>query len=403
MISSRTDADDRDTVRAVAGDPTTGNSGPVDSAERRASKLRGGFLIVVTGATVLGLFETVRGLLVAAYRGLDYSWQEAVIGNMPWWYIWALATPLILHLAHRFRLDRGSWRTGVLPHAVASLALSLGHLLVFSVIVYYSVSRGVLYQSLADQLAILIGQYLVSDVITYWAILGSYYAVVYSRRLRTEELESARLEGRITEARLEALRLELNPHFLFNSLNAVSALIQEGQPEGAVRMLARLGDLFRQTLDRKGDREVTLATELKLVSPYLEIERYRFGDRLAFRLDIAPDTARALLPSFVLQPLIENAIRHGIACKRGPGTVELISKRNGERLVVQVLDTGVGVSARRMKARGEGVGLSNTRARLQELYDEDWLLTLAERAEGGTEVTLSLPLRYAEHGDAHDA
>ncbi len=380
------------------------SSGPLepDAVGETERKSRLAPLVVLGIALLLGLFEATRGYLIGRGRGLDYSWHDALIANLPWWLLWALLAPAVFYLARRFRLDRGSWRTGLLPHLAASVALSAVHIAAAGTLIFYAVTRGTLYMDPLAQVERLAQQTLVTDVITYWAILGAYYALVYSRRLRHEESErgrlavrAAQLEARMTEARLAALRMELNPHFLFNALNAVSGLIQRDKPDRAVRMLARLGELFRQTLERGTDQEIRLEEELELLGVYLEIERIRFGDRLEVGLDVAPDTKGALVPSFILQPLVENAVRHGIASLPGPGRIDIGSRREGERLLLVIQDTGIGVVPGEERNARAGVGLSNSRARLAELYGEDWSLELRNRAEGGSELMLELPLRYA--------
>jgi sensor histidine kinase YesM len=222
---------------------------------------------------------------------------------------------------------------------------------------------------------------------------------VYSRRYREREsdtaqlaLRASRLEASLSRANLDSLRMQLNPHFLFNTLNAISVMAMKGERQGVVRMLTLLSDLLRLSLDHK-QQVVSLREELEILDRYLEIEYVRFRDRLILERDIDPEALDAEVPSLLLQPLVENAIRHGISRRPGPGVVRVEAEVRGDVVELRVLDTGPGVGG--VPAReGTGVGLANTRARLEQLYGSRQELTLATRAEGGACVTVRLPLRY---------
>jgi two-component system LytT family sensor kinase len=187
------------------------------------------------------------------------------------------------------------------------------------------------------------------------------------------------------------LRMELNPHFLYNALNAIAGLVRRQDGARAVEMLARLGTLLRLTLERDSGHEVTLGRELELLDLYLDIERTRFSDRLRVDLDVPAAMLEALVPAFVLQPLVENAIRHGIAPVPEPGWVRIAASAHGGTLAIEIADTGPGVPAE--ASRSQGVGLRNTRARLAQLYGGSAGLRLERGAAGGTIATLWLPFR----------
>jgi sensor histidine kinase YesM len=185
--------------------------------------------------------------------------------------------------------------------------------------------------------------------------------------------------------------MELNPHFLFNTLNAISALVRRGEHKEAVTMLARLGDLLRVTLERGGEQEIPLEKELEYLARYLDIERVRFRDRLSVETDVAEDSAHALVPTFILQPLVENAVRHGISRSSEGGRIRVSAHRaEDDRLVLTVADTGVGFSTAPGRLR-EGVGLKNTRARLDQLYGARASLAWENPPEGGARVTVTMP------------
>jgi LytS/YehU family sensor histidine kinase len=223
----------------------------------------------------------------------------------------------------------------------------------------------------------------------YWLILGIQAAFIYQRMYREERIAAAELEGRLTEARLEALRLQLHPHFLFNTLNAISAFV-EANPERARRMIARLGELLRRTLSGGAAAEVPLSRELDLLAPYLEIQRIRFGDRLSIELDVPDGTSDALIPALMLQPLVENAVEHGVKRTLDAARVRLSAKRSGDRLRVEIADNGPGPTS---SAEGVGVGLANTRARLAGLYGDAHRFELRPLESGGTVVTIELPFK----------
>jgi LytS/YehU family sensor histidine kinase len=213
---------------------------------------------------------------------------------------------------------------------------------------------------------------------------------LYYQGYRKSELRSAELAAKLAETQLQVLRMQLHPHFLFNTLNSIATLIHR-DPDGADRMTARLSDLLRLTLENVGVQEVPLARELEFLESYLEIERIRFSDRLMVRIDAAPDTLDASTPYLILQPLVENAIRHGIAVRSSPGCVIIRSTRNGEMLSLEVIDDGPGIRSEAVLRNG--VGISSTRARLEKLYSEAHRFELINAEEGGLVVKLAFPFR----------
>jgi signal transduction histidine kinase len=219
------------------------------------------------------------------------------------------------------------------------------------------------------------------------------YGIAYARQHRAREIAASRLETELAEARLAALKAQLHPHFLFNAFNSVSALLGR-DPAAAREMLARLESLLTLTLERAEAQEVPLAEELRVVEVYAGIEGVRFSDRLSVNVDVDRRLHGVLVPHLLLQPLVENAVKHGIAVRPGPGTIGVSARADGGRIVLSVTDDGPGASPDRA-SRGEGIGLANTRARLAQLYGSGASLAV-ESAEGrGTRVTVTLPLRHA--------
>jgi LytS/YehU family sensor histidine kinase len=235
------------------------------------------------------------------------------------------------------------------------------------------------------------------NFIVYWLVIWASHALNYYKRYRESELQASRLSAQLAEAQLQALKMQLHPHFLFNTLHSISSLLSR-DTEAARRMIARLGDFLRLTLENNGAQEVLLREELDFLKCYLDIEGIRFYDRLTVRLEIEPQTLSARVPNLILQPIVENAIRHGIAPRSVPGLIEIKSAREGERLRLEVRDDGPGlpleVGSGRLGRRG--IGLSNTQNRLRQLYGQDASLEMANDARGGLCVTLEIPFHHED-------
>jgi LytS/YehU family sensor histidine kinase len=226
-------------------------------------------------------------------------------------------------------------------------------------------------------------------VITYWIVLAVLRGMDSRRRLRDERLRNAQLETQLAQSQLQALRMQLQPHFLFNTLNAISALAL-ADPLQARQMIARLSDFLRLTLEERHAPQVPLSRELEFLRCYLDIQRVRFQDRLGTRLEVDDDTLRAAVPNLILQPLVENALRHGLLAKAEPGHLHVVGRRDGDQLVLRVDDDGLGLPP---DGASEGIGLANTRARLAMLFGGNARLDLQRRDGGGTRVELRLPFR----------
>ena len=362
--------------------------------------------LLILGFWILfGLLETTGTYFASKGTFAPLPIDTALLANMPFWLVWAMLTPVAFELAYRFKFREGQPVRFALTHFPAALLLSAMQMLIagsifwFAMRTHYYTYYPHMYElPITDFFAEMAQTYLIVDIIVYFAIIGGYYALDYHRRFRDRELEAARLEtqtaqlqARVTEARLAALRMELNPHFLFNTLNAIAALVRREENKQAVSMLARLGDLLRVTLERGGEQEIPLEKELEYLARYLEIERVRFHDRLCIETEVAEDAAHALVPTFILQPLVENAVRHGISRSTEGGTIRVMARRaEDDRLVLTVSDSGVGFRPRDGVVR-EGVGMKNTRARLEQLYGARASLGWENVPEGGARVTVVMP------------
>jgi signal transduction histidine kinase len=340
--------------------------------------------------TLIGLSFASQFYLASYKAGRPVTWGQAVGWSLGDWYVWAVMSLPIVQLARRFRFDDVKWGRNVAIHLAASAICSLAYMALRAGVGQAQSRWGGTPVSFAETFNPLLVKTFHFNLLIYWVIVSVSHAFDYYRQMQERELRAAELEKRLAQARLQTLQMQLNPHFLFNSLHAISALVHK-DADLADQMITRLSDLLRYALESTDAQEVPLRQELDFVRRYLEIEQTRFGDRLAVRLEIAPETLDALVPNLLLQPLVENAIRHGIEPRAKPGQIELRSRCENGQLLLEVRDNGVGLSPGRKLE--EGVGLSNTRARLKQLYGDRHRFALSEGPGGGLSVSLELPFR----------
>ena len=328
--------------------------------------------------------------------------RHALLSSLTLWWSWGLLTPLILWADRHIPVSSKQLARRVLAHFLPSLLVAslyvyvLGAIRAAFGINEWSGLAGI--RVLVDSLR---GLFLWNWLI-YWLILGAWQAYRYYHRYIAGELRLERLEKNFSEARLNALRMQLEPHFLFNALNTISSQV-ERDPKLARGMIEHLGDLLRLSLESKDRQEVPLAEEMAFLEHYLAIQKIRFGDQVRIETQIAPEVKYASVPCLFVQPLVENAIRHGISRRASGGTVIVSAHRVGNRLAIRVVDDGVGLPAGWTLENSGGVGLSVTRQRLAGLYpDGETCFAVKRRAGGGTEVEISLPLRWTGK-DAHAA
>lgn len=320
-------------------------------------------------------------------RGLSYLRTFAL--SSPPWLAYSAIAPLVAAWGLRHRLE---WPVRA-PAVAAQLAGVVVTLVLFAAMATladhwlgYSVPRDPPWIHFRN--ALVYETPLV--VITYSATIGVGYAAESNRRAR----ELARLQTELTQAQLAALRMQLSPHFLFNALHTIAAIVREHDERQAVELIERLGDVLRHVLHSGSELEVPLAEELGFLAKYLEIEQARFGDRLTVSVTASADAQGALVPQLILQPLVENALRHGLAPRAAPGALQIEAERQGDVLALAVRDDGLGL------ADGwdteDGLGLANVRTRLARMYDSAGELVLAERTGGGVVATVTLPYRRAQ-------
>lgn len=334
--------------------------------------------------TLLALVEAFTQILASRSEGMDRSWQRALAWNLPQFYMWMLLAPCISWLGRR--TAQSGWAGLLVVHVPASVFLALAQT---SVTVYGYWTLGGSYSAKPASLGELFRLEFIYQfhlgLITYWIILAVVRGLDSRRNLRDEKLRSAQLRGELSQAQLHALRMQLQPHFLFNTLNAISAL-SLADPPMARTMISRLSDLLRLSLEESRAQRVPLSREIQFLECYLAIQQIRFQDRLTVTLDIADEVRAALVPHLILQPLVENALQHGLLPGHDGGTLRISIERDGSDLRMRVEDDGQGLPP---EGLNDGIGLGNTRARLLALGSGS--LKLQRRKGGGTCAEVLLP------------
>ena len=361
---------------------------------RRAALLLGAWTLAGV------IFAAVSYASALADTNRRFGFLDALRLNLILFYLWGLFSPLLFWFSRRFPLEFPlRTRRNLLLHLPALVVFAAVHQAI-QVVVLWSTTPRMQQQwpSIVDcyRYYFWFGFYI--DLIIALLIIIAVHALFYYRRFRASELEQASLKTQLAQAQLKALKMQLHPHFLFNTLHSISSLILE-EPAKANSMIARLGDFLRLTLEHSNRQLVTLKEETEFVRCYLEIEQVRFADRLTVNLAVDPATDSAQVPHLILQPLVENAIQHAIAPRAAPGRIEIEARRSGSRLRIEVKDTGPGMTGPVESLQGHGVGLTNVQARLTGLYDGDFSFAISNGSESGFSVLLELPFQL-ESSDA---
>ncbi|MEW6050476.1 MAG: histidine kinase [Candidatus Zixiibacteriota bacterium] len=346
--------------------------------------------------TAIGLLHAVRLYTVYNFRmqELWLSWPQAIVWSLIEWYIWGLLSLVIVRVCVWLPFDRKTWKRSLFLQIAAAVPIVLLH-----VVVWASLSRATShwYYNKVTSFAGTYSDAILGGIVgraqagllTYFLIAAAVYAIRHYRSLREREVHLASLQAQLAGARLETLKAQLHPHFLFNTLNAISSLIHT-DPGQADYVIARLSDLLRTTLDSSASQQWTLRQELAFLDCYLDIQKCRFPDRLRVRQDIDPDTLDALVPTVALQPLVENAIRHGISHRVEGGELIIRGRRENTQLVLEVADDGPGfVNGNR---DGSGKGIALTRDRLHQFFGENGSLTITQQRHNGVLASIRIPL-----------
>ncbi len=361
------------------------------SVPRRGTALR--VLLWTLLWTGLGLFFASE----AAIRqfpegGRSLSWTDALIVNIPFYLIWGLLSLAVLGLCRLWPIRGERLARNLVLHAAAGLAMATLDLMLAEGLFHLIRSWRGQAADFHEALAFSFRHNFHVNVVTYWAIVGVAHLIAYYRGLRGQELVASRYAEQLARAELSALRMQLQPHFLFNALNSISELVYV-DPRAADKMLVRLSDLLRRTLETTGQQEIPLEQEMEFVEGYLELERMRYSDRMRVQMFVDEFTLDAAVPTFLLQPLVENAVVHGVGRSQGPCRVAIRSRREGDELYLEVENELPPGGPPPPRGDREGVGVQNTRARLAQLYGERGRLELEIRPEGIAINRVVLPYR----------
>lgn len=362
----------------------------------RAIRLRAVLITVAVWAGLVSIFILQR-MVGGLVGGRTIPWLPGMTLEVAYWIPWLALAPVLIHLARRYPLTPEAWRRNVPVHLVTGLIVGI-----------VQSAGSVILEQLAIPLFDLVGPpgarrlsswptfavYVVTALWKYWAFLGVFNAFLATRRARERELLNAQLESQLTAARLQTLQSRLTPHFLFNALHSASMLALT-EPERTSTVLTQLADLLRDALRDTPEREIPLSRELEISDRYLALEEVRFADRLRVEREIASTALPALVPPFLLQPLIENAIRHGISAASTAGTLRVEARPDGEMLTIVISDDGPGLPPGWRLETQPGLGLSITAARLELLYHEGGTMSVTSPSAGGCRVELRFPLRFS--------
>ncbi len=337
--------------------------------------------------TLLALLSACQSALLRMSLDEPVEWGRLLPARLADWYTCAVFTPAYFWLVRRYPIDRQHWVQSLPIHLVTtSIFVVLKYALYVPILNWLASSERVW------RLSEVLARSFILESIAFWCLLGVVHAIEFYRRYREREVTAARLQAQLSAAQLEALSAQLQPHFLFNTLHSISTLMHR-DVEAADTMLSRLSDLLRRTTQHGQHQQVALSEELQVLGLYVAIMQARFQDRLVVDTHVSPEASQALVPHFVLQPLVENALQHGIAHRAGAGRIEIRAERVDHVLRIAVTDDGVGMSGSDGALPREGIGLSNTRRRLEQLYGAAQWLELQTGPDGGLRVSLVIPYR----------
>jgi len=340
----------------------------------------------------IGLFDGTQTVFVMRSEGMHHAWGKLFVTLLLSWIPWALATPIVLRLGRRYPPAQwrrfSTWRMHLAACAVIGLASSAWTSCMEVLLNPYATTPPP--APFVDHWRDKFYNGLLSYVILYSLVLLISYMMDFGERMALQQAETARLNEQLSKAQLNALRRQIEPHFLFNTLNAVAGLVRERRNDAAVNMIAGLSDLLRRVVEDSHRQQVPLGEELEFAQTYLDIQKVRFADRLQVSVDVPKELFLAQVPSLILQPMVENAVKHGIAKRVQGGTIRINASRSNGTLTVRVYNDGPGLVAG-WDNNGSGVGISNIRTRLQNLYGDEFELSMQNRSSGGVEASVSVP------------
>src|SRR5438552_10953250 len=358
---------------------------------RRAALLFGGWTLVSV------IFAAVSYAAAIGDNNKEFGFVSALRLNLVQFYLWAILQPLLFRFSRRFPIEfRPLNLRNLLLYFPALISFAGIHQLLHLAVLWSITPRlRQQYPALIDcyRAYFAFGFYI--DLIIASLIVIAVHALLYYQNFRASELAQSSLKAQLAQAQLRALKMQLHPHFLFNTLHSISSLVLEDPPK-ANSMIARLGDFLRLTLDHSGQQLVTLKEETEFLRCYLEIEQVRFGDRLTVEFQIAPALLAAQVPHLILQPVVENAIQHAIAPRATPGSIKVAAKQTNGLLRLEVTDNGRGHTTSSNVLESQGLGLKNVRARLEQLHGNQHWFEVSNRPERGVPMVIQLPFRAEE-------
>lgn len=347
------------------------------SLARKLLPLSAWLVVALVFATQLHLF--------ASRAGGQMGWRDALIWELPRWILWMMMAPLIAKIVHSYPVARPHTLRRIAFHIACAVAFSLVHLALFVLIFHWI-------RLMLGNHGSMLDTFTFAFTLDFHVGLAVYGLIVLLRQSSDSEKRLSVLQSELMQAQLQALKMQLHPHFLFNTLNSISSYLRT-DIEIADEMIGRLGDFLRLTLQSPGAQEIVLEKELEFLKRYLEIEQLRFQERLETKFEIDPAALSALVPNFILQPVVENAVRHGVSRHPGRAVIRIAATQQSGNLEIVVHDNGPGLSREII----EGIGLSTTRNRLRQLYGDAAHLTLSNHPDGGAMVKLGIPFHLSEH------
>lgn len=358
---------------------------------------------IFVGWTLLALFFASQFIIENVYSGRPLAWWRVLCLTLVFFYLWLALIPIVLRLNRRFSISRGRIFESLLVHIPASLILSLIHLAIYAAIYpLFAQMPGARVTSFATEYPNLLVNFFHLGLVFYWGVLFVKFAADSYLQYQERALRESQLEASLANAQLQVLKMQLQPHFLFNTLNTISELVHD-DADAAEKMIVRLSNLLRISLTTSGVQLVTLKEELEFLEKYLSIEQIRFGERLAIHFDVKAEVLNALVPNMILQPLAENSIRHAISPRKNGGSIEIHANRKQDFLCLRVCDDGQFLRKDGEINFEEGIGLSNTRARLRHLYGSSYRFDLSAASDGGLAIDIEIPLKKKDeqNEDSH--
>jgi signal transduction histidine kinase len=372
-----------------------------DVATEKISRLTEVVIIIVVWL-VLSVIIAAQRYADSAQLGLHASFQVFLVWSLAIWSYWAVVSPVIFRLGRRFPLDKQHRFSSVAMHFLFAFAFGLAHLAIFA-------WAGTLFApphpgqklNFQSEFSGSVRLLLYLELIFYWSILMAGTARDSYRKYAEHELAAKELETKLGQAQMQALKMQIQPHFLFNALNTIAMLIRNRENDQAVQMVAGLGDLLRWSLNDNSAQEVTLSSELDFIGRYLAIEQFRFPDRLRVEIDVPKDLLTASVPNLILQPLVENAIRHGIAKSSTGGRLHISAKQQNGWLELSVQDDGPGIPSGWALDQQQGIGLENTRSRLEKLFHNQYEFIVQNAAPTGAQALIKIPYHRLIQAESH--